>query len=156
MGWNPTGSRLTCLEFDCVTTWDLPSGKRQTFGPFKDLPPDSLAGLAVWNRSGRYLAFSLFSPTSSRVWIWDAVAGALRKLPPASASLYGWEWSPDGTRLAVAGPSGVVLEKVGGGETTLHFKQPVTTVSWSRDDRFLAAGFQNGTTLVLAAKGTER
>src|SRR5262249_11828052 len=57
-----------------------------------------------WSPDGRYLAFTSSRPGKARgnqVWLLDRSGGEAQQLTEVKGRLQGYEWSPDGKRLAL-------------------------------------------------------
>jgi WD40 repeat protein len=127
-----------------VWLWDVPSGDARL------LIPAAVAGCSAealaFHPAGRLLAVAgldyAAGGSKGRIALWDVVAKKPVRHFDCGAS--GLAFSPDGTRLAAASPSGtVLLWDVGSGSLIAELMghiEPVTCVAFSPDGRSLATG----------------
>ena len=120
-------------------------------------------GLA-WSPDGKSLAFALTrflsgdvnDPPDSElgVWVLDVATGAVRRMIGCSEtgceSPLSVAWSPDGSRIAVAGPAASdikMIDPLNGDSVSVHIGLAVQAVAWSPDARRLVfAGARPGRT----------
>lgn len=109
----------------------------------------------AWSPDGKMLA-SADLPGSSKVIIASAQTGqALTSFQSTNATIYQLTWSPDTSRLAVAGSEGVEIWNATTGKKVLSYPtsaskliQPSLVVAWSPDGEIIAsAAAKNGHSL---------
>src|SRR6516165_4712223 len=80
-----------------ITSWDGTQQLRMTTSPESE-------GTPRWSPDGRYLSFLSSRPGKARgnqVWLLDRSGGEAQQLTDVKGRLQGYEWSPDGKRLAL-------------------------------------------------------
>ncbi len=159
----PNAALLATVNENAVTLWDATTGVAR---PYSIKPLHPITALA-FSPDGLLLATAL-APGRFRVGdglvegevkLWDANTGAPRSTlrwqdnePPRNANIVPSDatntltFSPDGSLIAGGTWRGVALWDVATSDLkrTLPSPAPVTSVVYSRDNRFIAAGRQDG------------
>ncbi|HEY0074891.1 MAG TPA: WD40 repeat domain-containing protein, partial [Abditibacteriaceae bacterium] len=163
LSFAPNANLLATVQEGTVMLWDVMTG---TARPFTIKPLHPVSSLA-FSPDGALLATGL-APGRFRVGdglvegqvkLWDVQSGAPRLTlrwqdnePPRNANLNPSDmtipvaFSPDGTTIAGGTWRGVALwdKTTGDLKHTLPAPSPVTTIAYSRDNRWLAAGRRDG------------
>ncbi len=177
VAWSPNGSRIASASADgTVQVWDATTGA--TMGANIVVHRGNLSSYSAlaWSPDGKYIASS--SATDPTVEIWNAATGATTatyQLQGAAASVshigaalrlsggcgtgvYQVAWSPDGTRLALAGgyqTHGIVevLNALTGNILLTYTAHAscVDALSWSHDGKYIVTGSFDGTVNVWDA-----
>lgn len=168
--WSPDSSRVASLTLDGVQIWDATTGKNQVT---VSLPSGVFAAYALaWSPKSQLLAIGtnaslllVNGQTGAVVKSYPVNTVAETRSPVGSSTLLsaqmpasggngvsGLAWSHDGSSLAVIisdGPTSkiqVLNPQTGTVDYTLPVtgnKSPDVTVSWSADDKYVAAGVSN-------------
>ena len=163
LAFAPNAPLLATVNENAVTLWNAITGAAQPF-TIKPLHPITAlafspngALLATATAPGRFRAGD--GLIEGEVKLWDVRTGAPRATlrwqdnePPRTANLVAGDvtnaitFSPDGTLVAGGTWRGVALWDVATGDLkrTLLSPAPITTIAYSRDNRWLAAGRQDG------------
>ncbi len=178
VAWSPNGSRIASASADgTVQVWDATTGA--TMGANVVVHRGNLSSYSAlaWSPDGKYIASS--SATDPTVEIWNAATGATTatyQLQGAAASVshigaalklsggcgtgvYQVAWSPDGTRLALAGgyqTHGIVevLNALTGNILLTYTAHAscVDALSWSHNGKYIVTGSFDGTANIWDAK----
>ena len=111
-------------------------------------------GAAVAFLDGSALEIDPLVGEPRRIEGWEPAGG-----PDASAFVIDYppdravQWSPDGTTIAIARPSGTWLMPVDGAAPRRLHESPANTVSWSPDGTRLVVWTQGGTVVISARDG---
>jgi WD40 repeat protein len=159
--FSPDGRSVVAGAGDHLSSVDLEAGA-------VDRPPLDMGAQLTeleFSRDGKLLAVGIGDGTAAIVDVerWSVrrrvLVSSRREVegsPSPDGTIFGREvgvaLSPDGTLLASVGNEGrVLLDDVGGdGRTTLaEGRGPAYAVDFSADGRYLAAGFANGTALLI-------
>jgi WD40 repeat protein len=130
-----------------VKVWDAATGEM-----LKQLPPVSpMSMTAAWSRDGKSLVVALGDPIfrvkTGSVQVFDTETWLPRKDADWSAhAALSAVFSPDGKRLAVAGPLSVAVYDFRTGKRLVECKgaNGVRVVAWSPDGNWLATGGGKG------------
>jgi WD40 repeat protein len=156
--WHPDGTHIASTsgyENDAPVISDASSGQLlQTLGSGVNMR--RLFAIA-WSPDGNYLASG---GNDEKVRIWDVATGKLilayRK---HTSTVYDLAWSPDGSKIASAGEAGdstiriwdpmsgktLSVQRNTRGAIPIFLGNGFTTVDWSPDGKWLAAGDRDGT-----------
>jgi WD40 repeat protein/tRNA A-37 threonylcarbamoyl transferase component Bud32 len=150
LAWSADGKRLASADgTGTIKLWDAAAGREIS-------TVRAHAGAVYvlsWGPDGKRLASAgadnphpiNVGPSQARVKIWDVSTG--KEILSLSGAAGGWlapapAWSPDGQRLAVAGPEGVRVWELATGKEALTLRghlDRVAALAWSPDGTRLAS-----------------
>ncbi|HET8845222.1 MAG TPA: WD40 repeat domain-containing protein, partial [Ktedonobacteraceae bacterium] len=142
MSWSPTGSRIASIsEENKVRIWDSQNGQTLSVYPGNPGSGNNFVRVLDWSRDGRLLAVG----GRGHISVWDTsrneVVSRLKHRFHEYSSL---SWSPDGTCIAAAYGTKVLIWQPGQGKkvSIYHYKAQVNSVAWSPNGSYLAcAGY---------------
>ncbi|HVM24979.1 MAG TPA: hypothetical protein VM253_06240 [Candidatus Limnocylindrales bacterium] len=171
--WSPDGSRLALLALDCPECpedepimGDVPSALyvvEIATGASTKLSDPGYWGLEGWSADGTLLSvvtIDLSGQLPQQAFAIPVAGGSPIPLLGGEAVHEAGRWSPDGTRLAMGTPGGLVLTSVDGSGTRTLVPSDgfVSGVRWSPSGEWITyqVGFTDEVTLwMVAADGSE-
>jgi WD40 repeat protein/tRNA A-37 threonylcarbamoyl transferase component Bud32 len=145
VAWSPDGTHLASGTIAGeIQVWDAVATSGQPLRAFGE-DEKGLNGLS-WSADGKTIAAV---GIDAAIRLWDAASGRPgRHLEGSGAfDLLAMAWSPDGTRLATGGPTGIRLWRTAPAEQVRDFPEgesPVYALAWSPRGQYLAASNGNG------------
>jgi WD40 repeat protein len=145
LSWNPDGDRLAALG-NRVVVWDVDTGRNLNILEFPDNEANS--GNVAWNNDGKKLAFSRWNydpqtPFASIIQIWDEELEEVNNIGNRlTSSLHTAQWSPDGSKLAIADTNILSIWETATGDLLFETNDviEVAALAWSPDSTRLAFG----------------
>src|SRR6266567_3422922 len=142
VAWSPGGTLIASAGIgQTVQVWDANTGQLKISYTGHTKAITSVA----WSPDGKLIASA---SEDGDVSIWDAASGTTQQLFPHTAWVGSLAWSADSTSLATVDynpDDSVRIWDISTGTGKSIFSDapanPVNTVAWSSDDRFIAAGY---------------
>jgi len=154
MSWD--GRRVATSTTDKVVLWNVQSGAMERILTGYTRP----VSCASWQPlQGQAYPQRLVAALEDELWIWDTSSATrlLRIKEPNDRPFACVEWSPDGTRIASASGSTVVIWSAETGlleRTLIGHEGKVLSVTWSPDSQRIASGSRDGTIMIWDIRGS--
>src|SRR6266699_1853276 len=145
VAWSPDGTLIASAGKDqTIQVWDASTGQsRFTYtGHVKNVTS------VAWSPDGKLIASA---SSDGKVYIWDAATGTTQQFFPHKTVVGSLAWSPDSMSIATGDyypDDSVRIWDISTGRKILNFPDtsgipinPVNTVAWSPDGKFIAAGY---------------
>ncbi len=113
----------------------------------------------AWSPDGERIAYVVQGDQGSEVWLSDPTGRARQHVGTVSSPLFSYQpidWSPDGTRIAIGGPDGLVMIGVWDGTSRVLDASDASSPDWSPDGLRIAyaGGTPGSLTIVSVRDGT--
>ena len=154
MSWD--GCKVATSTTEKVVLWDVQSGAMERILTGYTRP----ISCASWEplRDPAYPQ-RLVAAHEDELWIWDPCSATrvLRIREPNGRPFACAEWSPDGTRIASASGSAIMIWSAQTGlleRTLIGHEGKVLSLTWSPDSQRIASGSRDGTIMIWDIRGS--
>jgi len=150
VAWLPEGAEVAFTRGQEIWIADVVTGHERRLG---------IGSNPAWSPDGERIAYVVQSDQGSEVWLSDPTGRARQHVGTVSSPLFSYQpidWSPDGTRIAIGGPDGLVMIGVWDGTSRVLDASDASSPDWSPDGLRIAyaGGTPSSLTIVSVRDGT--